>query len=185
MMERGYLFDLLDHQAWGDSEIWRVLLHSSEALSDSRIVGWLHHIHYVQHAFLRVWLAKPIEDLPEQSDFTALADLSAWGLAAHEALRSYLQAAGDADLSGHFEPPWADQFGLTASCREGEPTVEQSLIQASMHTAHHRGQISARLRALGATPPSVDFIVWLWSGRPKAQWTVKPLEGGRRSTEAR
>ena len=41
-------------------------------------------------------------------------------------------------------------------------------LQVVLHTQHHRGQVCARLRDAGGEPPTVDFIVWLWEGRPAA-----------------
>jgi uncharacterized damage-inducible protein DinB len=40
-------------------------------------------------------------------------------------------------------------------------TVIDALMQAVMHSQHHRGQAAARLRALGGEPPTVDYILWL------------------------
>ena len=41
-------------------------------------------------------------------------------------------------------------------------TVEQALMQAAMHSQHHRGQNAARMRELGIEPPITDYIGWLW-----------------------
>ena len=51
-----------------------------------------------------------------------------------------------------------------------EITVEEALVQAVMHSQHHRGQNATRLRELGGEPPTTDFIVWLWQGRPEPAW---------------
>jgi uncharacterized damage-inducible protein DinB len=34
------------------------------------------------------------------------------------------------------------------------------LLQTVLHSQHHRGQISTRLRALGGAPPTFDYIIW-------------------------
>jgi uncharacterized damage-inducible protein DinB len=39
-----------------------------------------------------------------------------------------------------------------------------------MHSHYHRGQNATRLRELGGTPPTTDYIVWLWKGRPQPAW---------------
>jgi uncharacterized damage-inducible protein DinB len=39
------------------------------------------------------------------------------------------------------------------------------VLQAVLHSQHHRGQVSTRLRALGGAPPTVDYIIWK-KGRP-------------------
>ena len=44
------------------------------------------------------------------------------------------------------------------------------MIQVAMHTAYHRGQINTRVRELGGEPKLVDFIAWIWYGKPKADW---------------
>jgi hypothetical protein len=30
---------------------------------------------------------------------------------------------------------------------------------------------STRLREVGGTPPTIDFVLWIWKGRPKAEWS--------------
>ena len=40
------------------------------------------------------------------------------------------------------------------------------LLQAVMHSQHHRGQNASRMRQMGATPPMTDFIIWYALGRP-------------------
>jgi hypothetical protein len=42
------------------------------------------------------------------------------------------------------------------------------LLQALLHSQHHRGQDAARMRALAATPPMTDYLIWCGLGRPKA-----------------
>jgi len=44
------------------------------------------------------------------------------------------------------------------------------MLQVPLHSQYHRGQINARLRAVGGEPPRVDYIVWVWLGRPGAHW---------------
>lgn len=47
----------------------------------------------------------------------------------------------------------------------------ETMIQVAMHSQYHRGQINTRLRELGAEPPLVDYIAWIWFGRPDAAWS--------------
>ena len=49
--------------------------------------------------------------------------------------------------------------------------IAESMLQVALHSQYHRGQINARLRALGGEPPRVDYIIWLWLGRPPADWS--------------
>jgi uncharacterized damage-inducible protein DinB len=51
-----------------------------------------------------------------------------------------------------------------------EPTMGESLFQLTSHGTYHRGQVNSRLRELGAEPPLVDYIAWIWLGRPAPAW---------------
>jgi uncharacterized damage-inducible protein DinB len=42
----------------------------------------------------------------------------------------------------------------------------EALVRAAMHSQWHRGRNAARLKELGLEPPTIDPIVWLFSGRP-------------------
>ena len=68
------------------------------------------------------------------------------------------------------ELPWA--AGLTKRFgREPAPaTLAETAFQVASHSTYHRGQVNTRLRELGAEPPLVDYIAWLWLGRPAAEW---------------
>jgi uncharacterized damage-inducible protein DinB len=48
-------------------------------------------------------------------------------------------------------------------------SVAQGLTQVCLHSHGHRAQIATRLRALGGTPPAMDFVMWL-PGRAAPQW---------------
>jgi uncharacterized damage-inducible protein DinB len=47
------------------------------------------------------------------------------------------------------------------------------MLQVALHSVHHRAQVSMRLRELAAAPPQVDYIDWLWRGRPAAEWPAR------------
>jgi len=50
----------------------------------------------------------------------------------------------------------------TRSSRLGiDVSVRQALLQICMHTQGHRSQCATRLRALGGTPPGMDYVLWI------------------------
>jgi uncharacterized damage-inducible protein DinB len=58
--------------------------------------------------------------------------------------------------------------------------MAETARQVAMHSMHHRGQVNARLRELGAEPPLVDYIAWIWRGRPEPMWprnVAAPVKG--------
>jgi uncharacterized damage-inducible protein DinB len=93
-----------------------------------------------------------------------------WGQQAHRGIASFLERANAEKLDGLFRMPWAGHFEQHTGQPAGVHTLGESALQVILHTQHHRGQVCARLRQLGAEPPTVDFIVWLWAGRPNAAW---------------
>jgi uncharacterized damage-inducible protein DinB len=69
----------------------------------------------------------------------------------HGLWNSYLSALGESDLAAAVE--YKNSKGENWTSRNDD--VLQHVI---IHSAHHRGQIVALLRAAGHTPPYVDFI---------------------------
>ena len=47
------------------------------------------------------------------------------------------------------------------------------MLQIPLHSLYHRGQVNARLREVGGEPPTVDYIAWMWLGRPAAEWETR------------
>jgi len=52
-----------------------------------------------------------------------------------------------------------------------KPTLGETMLQVASHSTYHRGQVNARLREVGGDPPLVDYIAWIWFGRPAPDWT--------------
>jgi len=64
--------------------------------------------------------------------------------------------------------PWAATLEAEKGRPMTAPTVGETVFQVVNHTTHHRAQVSVRLRGLGGEPPLVDYIAWVWFGRPPA-----------------
>jgi len=69
--------------------------------------------------------------------------------------------------STRIDIPWAKRY---AKEEAAAATLGDTLLQVPMHSTYHRGQVNARIRELGGEPPLVDYIVWVWLGRPAAEW---------------
>lgn len=158
------LDDLYHHQAWADGEHWRAIAAHEPARSDKAIHDRLHHIHFVQHAFL--WIAKRGGAgfrFTKPEDFPALDDLIRYARGYYDEIFPLIARLTDADLAATIDVPWFKDPPLAI-------TLEEALTQAAMHSHYHRGQNATRLRELGGEPPMTDYIVWLWKGRPAAEW---------------
>ena len=108
--------------------------------------------------------------------------LATWGRAGLADLQSFLAAADAATT----RPGDRDAVGqaLRADRRHGlsSDAWARPALHLALHTAHHRGQVNARLRELGAEPPLVDYIAWLWKGRPDAMWPRNVAPPGTATT---
>lgn len=168
MTTRDELLDLAAHMEWADALVWSTTLQSGPARADERVKTWLHHIHTVQRAFTSIWQGGT-PDLVALSSFADVPALGAWGRAGHAELRAFLATADDEALARTVKLPWAGR-AIERPDAVAHPTLAETAHQVAMHSMHHRGQINARLRELGAEPPLVDYIAWIWRGRPDAPW---------------
>jgi uncharacterized damage-inducible protein DinB len=164
------LNDLFLHMEWADATVWRSVLDSPAASADQRIKGWLHHIHMVQHAFINVWREQQHSE-NAGSDF-ALKELPAWSREFHQLAAVYLQTLSEEDLDKPFVMPWAKYLTKHLGRDPAVTTKGETILQVAAHSTYHRGQVNARLRELGGDPPLVDYIAWIWFGRPAADWPV-------------
>lgn len=158
------LRDLYSHQAWADAEHWRAIQCNPAASQDKVIFEKLHHIHLVQHAYLRIVSAKGAGFKPTKpEDFPGVNDLKNYARNFHNQILPFLDALKNEDLNNKIIIPWAPTPPV-------DITVEQALMQVIMHSHYHRAQNATRLRELGGEPPPTDFVQWLWTGRPKPDW---------------
>jgi uncharacterized damage-inducible protein DinB len=156
------LRDLIDHQLWADVEHWNAIASHAPAHEDKAIRDRLHHLHIVQRAF--VWITGDrstpfIMSTPE--DFLSLETLREFARGSHEQIATRRDTITNAGLDERIEILWFKDPPLRI-------TRAEALMQMAMHSQWHRGQNAARLRELGAEPPTVDLIVWWWKGRPSA-----------------
>lgn len=157
-----YLIELFGHQHWADAQHWRAFESHAGALADKALFERLYHIHVVQHAFL--WITGPRTSQFEYKKVEEFADPAALKQYAQQGLTSLderLKITPE-QMEEQIEIPWFKP-PLTIS-------RHHALMQAAMHSHYHRGQNATRLRELGGTPPTTDFIVWLREGKPAARW---------------
>ena len=165
------LHDTLSHMEWADARVWTSVLRVPAAITDSIIRNRLFHIHAVQWAFLYCWIERPLPEFPDQSKFPGLTSIATWGRHAHQDIAAYISRMESAALERPVNVPWVAEFEKYVGRAAREINLEQTILQVTSHSAHHRGQVNARLRELSGEPPYVDFIIWSWLGKPAADWT--------------
>jgi len=162
------IVDLFRHMEWADAAVWTAILDSDGSADDGKLRGFLHHIHMVQRAFLRTWRGEP-RDTP-YPEFDALPPMLVWARGYYPEAFAFLDTLDDARLNEPHPLPWADLVARRLGRAPDVSSLAETATQVVMHSTYHRGQVNARLRELGGEPPLVDFIAWVWTGRPPAAW---------------
>lgn len=167
-MKLNDLNDLFRHMEWADASVWRAALASDAAREDTKLRELFYHVHMVQRAFLRVWQGETrYTPFPTFEDTSSLIE---WGSSYYPEVLAQLKSWTDEDLSQPLNVPWASMLTKPLGREPEDTTLGQTAQQVALHSLYHRGQINARLRELGGEPPLVDYIAWLWLGRPQADW---------------
>lgn len=160
---------LFDHMEWADALIWRAVSEIPAAADDKVLHDRLYHIHATQQAFMRAWRGEELvfkgpDDFPGLDAVQRLArDFYAVGPA-------YVASVAPEKVDDEMVLPWANYFAKRSGITARPSTMGETLLQLPSHSTYHRGQVNVRLRELGATPPLVDFIAWVWSGKPAPDW---------------
>jgi uncharacterized damage-inducible protein DinB len=155
------LHDLLLHMAWADSVHWREVLAHPNARRSKALHARLHHLHLVQTFYAQFLLGRE-PFLTEPRNFRSAKDLGRYARKAHDQLAKAWEANGE-QLDRRIQLPHLDP-----PC---QPTRTESFLQVILHSAHHRGQTALHLRRLKIEPETVDYILWVWKGRPEADWS--------------
>ncbi len=160
--------DLLRHMEWADALIWSALLGLPATRREPDLHERLYHLHAVQWTYLKIWRGQ-VEWPPGPGAFADLESLNAWARDYYRELSGHLGALQDSDLARPVVLPWAEQvvkrLGSMGPADQGE-----CVLQVVLHSAHHRGQAATRIRELGGEPPLMDYIGWIWMGRPAPPW---------------
>jgi uncharacterized damage-inducible protein DinB len=160
--------DLLTHMEWADAQTWRTVRDLAAAQSDERLRWLLHHSHLVQAVYLQAWRGDPFQ-VTQLTAYPDLKSIEDWARPYYSLATAFAQTVDESSFAQPVNFPWfemiVEKFGT-----QRPATLSESALQVFTHTAHHRGQIAIRIRELGGEPPAVDFIYWVWAGRPAPQW---------------
>ena len=162
------LADLYRHMEWADASVWTSVLASEGGRTDTKLREYIYHLHVVQRAFLRAWRGEPRET--PYPTFNDARSLMLWGCGYYVEAFAHLTALSEEELSEPRPVPWAEMVERRLGRTPGMTTLGETALQVALHTTYHRGQINARLRDVGGEPPLVDYIAWVWLGRPAAEW---------------
>lgn len=167
-MQLETLKELYAHMQWADASVWRAVLAAEAARGDQKLRGLFHHLHLVQHAFIRAWRGEA-RDVPYPT-FDEMEPLRTWGRSYYHDIFRHLETLTEEQISKPAELPWEEIVEQQIGQKPMRISVRETMLQVPLHSLYHRGQINMRLREVGGEPPTVDFIVWAWLGKPPATW---------------
>lgn len=153
---------------WADARVWTSVLASERGQTDTKVRQYLYHLHMVQRAFLRMWHGEPRET--PYPTFDDSRSLMKWGRSYYDEAYIYLKTLRDESVSAPLVVPWSVMVEQRLGHAPAETTLGETALQVALHSLYHRGQINARLREVGGEPQLVDYIAWVWLGRPVAAW---------------
>ncbi len=155
------LKDLVGHLRWADGVAFHALGKYPAAQAERDVLERLDHSATTALYFAKLLrgeeVTRPSGEIPPFDAIRAKARQAGENLAA------WLDAASEADLDRSIPVPWFKDRpqGFKAS---------EALLQAILHTQHHRAQTMTRLKQLGGEAKNVDYIIWIWKDRPEARW---------------
>jgi uncharacterized damage-inducible protein DinB len=157
-----HIRDLFGHQAWADAVFFESWNSAQGALEDEDLRRRTSHIIMTQRGFLKLVRGEEAVRPPDLGT-PGFLQLKTESMSNNSAFAFFLEDVADDQLSLKIKIPWFQDPPCSVS-------VADALVQAVMHTQHHRAQNLARLRQLGGVPANVDWILWLREGKPEPQW---------------
>lgn len=147
------LIDHLDrlrrHSAWADARLLAALEAAPSPVPDA--ARELAHVRGAQET----WLARLTGRRPALEVWPHLptGELARVGATLDAALTDLITRTSEEELARTFS--YRNSAGV-----ELESAVGDALLHLFLHSQYHRGKANAALRAAGAAPVQVDFIVW-------------------------
>jgi len=156
-----FLCDLMAHAEWANAVFFRAW-DQSPARNHEELRRRVGHIVGVQQGFLSILRSEPPGG-PPAGPPPSYEDLKARTQRVHAGLHEFVATVTPEGLAGMVQVPWFHDPPCVIS-------VAQAIVQIAMHTQHHRGQCMTRLKDFGGEPQNVDWIIWLWMQKPRAEW---------------
>ena len=145
--------ELMRHKWWANANLLRGIKQHPPAAGDEELRKMLHHILVSNRFWLFAILRRAFVREDEMQIPGDLAGILERFKETEQLESDWLATATESDLERTLE---------TRSSRLGiDVSVRQAIIQICLHTQGHRSQCATRFRALGGTPPGMDYVLWI------------------------
>jgi len=157
------LQDLVRHKWHANAGMLRAVGQHDVARQDEEIRKLLHHILQANRYWLLLALQKEFVTADEMRISGTLDDLI-----------GRFRETSFVELDWILQLPESDLVRqLRAhSLPDRSFSVADAVLQVCLHSHGHRAQCAARLRALGGTPPMMDYIAWVVQ-KPDPDWPAR------------
>jgi len=157
------LQDLVRHKWHANAGMLRAVGQHDAARQDEEIRKLLHHILQANRYWLLLALQKEFVTADEMRISGTLDDLI-----------GRFRETSFVELDWILQLPESDLVRqLRAhSLPDRSFSVADAVLQVCLHSHGHRAQCAARLRALGGTPPMMDYIAWVVQ-KPDPDWPAR------------
>jgi len=166
MNNNSVIKDLFEHMQWADTQIWNAIETGSVIYENEELKKSLYHIHLVQFVFLQIWKKEKFK-YPKVEGFENLEAIRIWSNENYKEINNFLENVSEEKLKEIANVPWSKNYAEKIGKEIANISIKGSMLQVISHSTHHRAQINTKLNELGCAPPMVDFIVWLWEGKPR------------------
>ena len=116
-----------------------------------------------------MWKDQKLES-SEISDFKNLSSVLNWAREYYKELNKFTNKMDKYDPDKIIIIPWAGRIAEILGRLPEDANLAETILQVAVHSSHHRGQVSKRLREIGGKPKIIDFIAWTWTGKPLPVW---------------
>lgn len=157
------------HMEWADAKIWRAIKKLPAEEVEAQMKERLFHIHFTQHAFRQVWEGETFKRM-KSDQFESVDAIYDWAQTYYPKINAFIETLEDEAMKQPMNMPWAGYFGRGMGIEVADTTLGETMLQVACHSIHHRAQLNMQIRSLDQEPPLIDYIVWLWSGQPAAEW---------------
>jgi len=155
------LRDLVQHKWYANARFLAAMREHPEASKDQHLRELMQHVLLANRFWFCLSRDVPFSFEVESRTPESLSALVAQFRETHSQETEWLAGLTTSDLEKQLHTPYIPGRSFS---------VEQGIVQICMHSHGHRAQGAVRLRQMGATPPTLDFITWL-KDRPRVEWT--------------
>ena len=155
------LRDLVGHKWHANAALFKAIRQHEKAAQDEELRKLLHHILLANRFWRMLSLGHEFSAEKESQMPQSLETLIARYQETEAEEGKWISQIQEADLSRRLETPFLPGHSFS---------VAEAVMQVCMHSHGHRAQCATKLRQLGGTPPTTDFILWIKEARPAPEW---------------